>query len=164
MEMGYNLFYSTIGLALDTICLMLPVLLLFNIEYRKRCDIYFIAFLIQTFLENVLLLNDTLKFILLISGVGYVSYKIAKIDFRYLFLFVLNFTIIFAFDYIGFVTFGGNENILFLVYSVLYKLLLIKYLRLSNKAKINDILKIQILTAFSQTILILLSLVVRGCL
>lgn len=35
-----NSFYSTIGMMLDIICLTLPILLFFNINFTKRILVY----------------------------------------------------------------------------------------------------------------------------
>lgn len=154
-----NIYYSTIGMLLDTICISLPILRLFNIEQRGRLKAYLLIFIVETLFINVLVIPEIPKYLAIFIIIGLIFHKAIKIDFRYLFIMVFNFTILFMLDYISFTTFDG---VTLLILSTLYKLMLIKYLRLSEHMKIRDLLSQQILTNFSLSVLIVISLLIGG--
>lgn len=154
-----NIYYSTIGMLLDTICISLPILRLFDVEQKGRLKAYCLIFIVETLFINILIVPEIPKYLAIFIIIGIIFHKAIKIDFRYLFIIVFNFTILFMLDFLSYTFFDGLNLLLI---STIYKLLLIKHLKLSEHMKVKDLLNQQILTNFSLSVIIVISLVMGG--
>lgn len=151
-----DLYYSTIGLFLDIMIITVPILFHFKTNKKTRVKTYTIVYVLLLVVLGFLNNNPILNFLVMFSIISLAMYFIIKVDFRKLFLYVTYFAIMFIFDY----AYIFMTPFIFVLYSTIYKLVLLKANKLYIELDME--LKEKILSGASVSGIIILAIIMGG--
>lgn len=153
-----ELFYSTVGMCLDLLAITYPLLNRKKLNKRELLKTLLALFLATQAAFYMLQFDSVVKYITAYLTICYVLYKLKDVKVYYLYMYVMYSSVLFMFDYIGYLLMDG---IYLLVYSVIYKVTIIMLLK-STQLKLDHKLKMKMLSGASITLIILLSILVGG--